>query len=99
PHAVTSIAGTFNGITNPTFSYDANGNMTKRASSSQNIYWSSFNYPLTISDSDVTGSEEVQFSYGPDHQRWEQVYTGPTGIEPTYYIGGMMDLVFIGGAP
>lgn len=94
PHAVTSITGTFNGITNPTFSYDANGNMIKRASASQNIYWSSYNYPLTISASDTTGTEEVQFSYGPDRQRWLQVYSGPSGIEETYYIGGLMDLVF-----
>ena len=28
PHAVMSITGTINGMTNPTFSYDPNGNMT-----------------------------------------------------------------------
>jgi RHS repeat-associated protein len=95
PHAVTSLTGTFNGIVNPTFSYDLNGNMSSRAGSS--ISWFSNNYPATISASDTTGSEEVQFSYGPDRQRWEQVYTGPSGTETTYYIGGLIDLVFIGG--
>jgi RHS repeat-associated protein len=97
PHAVTSLTGTFNGITNPSFSYDANGNMTNRASSGVNVTWSSYNYPITISGSDVTGSEEVQFLYGPDRQRWKQIYTGPTGVETTYYIGGLVDMVFTGG--
>ncbi len=95
PHAVTSLTGTFNGIVNPTFSYDLNGNMTSRAGST--ISWFSNNYPATISASDVTGTEELQFSYGPDRQRWEQVYTGPSGTETTYYIGGLIDLVFTGG--
>jgi RHS repeat-associated protein len=96
PHAVTSITGTFNGITNPTFSYDANGNMTDRASSGANIVWSSYNYPTSISASDVTGSEEVQFSYGPDRQRWKQTYTGPSGTEQTYYVGKTLEVVFNG---
>ena len=45
PHAVTSITGTVNGVTNPSFSYDANGNMTNRASTAVNVNWSSYNYP------------------------------------------------------
>lgn len=96
PHAVTGITGTFNGITNPSFAYDANGNMTNRASSGANITWFSYNYPAAISATDVTGSEEVEFSYGPDRQRWEQIYSGPSGTEKTYYIGGLIDLVFNG---
>ena len=95
PHAVSSITGTFNGIVNPSFSYDANGNMTSRAGSS--ISWSSYNYPTAISASDTTGNEEVQFNYGPDRQRWEQIYSGPAGTEKTYYIGGLIDLVYTGG--
>jgi RHS repeat-associated protein len=87
PHAITSITGTFNGVTNPTFSYDANGNMTNRASSSQNITWFSSNYPATVSVTDTTGSEEVQFQYGPDRQRWKQLYTGGGITETTYYVG------------
>jgi RHS repeat-associated protein len=93
PHAVSSITGTFNGIVNPSFSYDANGNMTARAGST--VSWSSYNYPTAISASDVTGSEEVQFLYGPDRQRWKQIYTSPTPTETTYYVGGLMDVVFV----
>jgi RHS repeat-associated protein len=104
PHAVTSLTGTFNGITNPTFSYDANGNMIDRASSSQNITWFSSNYPETISATDSTGSEEVQFQYGPDRQRWKQLYTGGGTTETTYYVGSgsgpapaQLEVVYSGG--
>jgi hypothetical protein len=37
PHAVTSITGTFNGIVNPTFTYDSNGNMTGRGATANVI--------------------------------------------------------------
>jgi RHS repeat-associated protein len=98
PHAVTSITGSVNGITNPVFSYDANGNMTARASTTANVSWSSYNYPTQISGSDATGTESVSFAYGPDRQRWEQTYTG-TGYstETTYYIGGLIDEVLSSG--
>ena len=53
--------------------------------------------------SDATGTETVTFEYGPDRQRWEQVYTGPTSTETTYYVGkgvgpgpGQMEVVFNG---
>lgn len=95
-HAVTSITGTFNGWTNPSFGYDGNGNMIKRASASQNIYWSTYNYPTTI----TAGSETITFQYGPDRQRWQQV----DGGETTYYVGNSgftapanVEAVFSGG--
>jgi hypothetical protein len=59
------------------------------------VSWSSYNYPTAISASDVTGNEEVQFSYGPDSLRWKQIYTSPTPTETTYYVGGLMDVVFV----
>ncbi len=96
PHAVSSITGSLNGITNPTFSYDNNGNMTDRASSTANITWSSYNYPTVISGSDATGTEEVQLFYGPDRQRWEQIYSLGSSMETTYYVGGLIDEVFSG---
>jgi RHS repeat-associated protein len=92
PHAVTSLTGTFNGITNPPFSYDSNGNMTNRAGST--VYWSSYNYPTLVEASDAAGNEEVQFFYGPDRQRYEQIYSAPGMLEHTCYIGGLMDMVF-----
>jgi RHS repeat-associated protein len=94
PHAVTSLTGTFNGITNPSFVYDANGNMTSRAGST--VTWSSYNYPTDINANDASGAEEVQLSYGPDRQRWKQIYTAPGTTENTYYIGGLLEKVVSG---
>jgi RHS repeat-associated protein len=98
PHAVSSISGTVNGP----FSYDGNGNMTARESAGQNIYWFTYNYPSSI----ISGSEEVQFLYGPDRQRWKQIYTGSSGTETTYYVGSgvqpapaQLEVVYIGGNP
>jgi hypothetical protein len=69
--------------------------MTSRAGST--ITWSTYNYPTAISANDATGAEEVQLSYGPDHQRWKQIYTAPGTTENTYYVGGLVDMVFSGG--
>jgi RHS repeat-associated protein len=95
PHAVTSLTGTFNGVVNPTFSYDANGNMTSRAGST--VSWQPYNYPHSIYAADATGAESVTFAYGPDRQRWKQTYNGPTTTEFTYFVGGLMDVVYNSG--
>jgi RHS repeat-associated protein len=71
--------------------------MTKRASTGQNVWWSSYNYPTEISATDASGAEDVQFSYGPDRQRWKQIYTGPGPVETTYYVGGLVDVVYVSG--
>jgi len=71
------------------FTYDANGNAITRFGSP--ITWSSYNYPSSVTAVDVTGTETVQFSYGPDRSRWMQNYD--SGTETTYYVGGLMEQV------
>jgi RHS repeat-associated protein len=68
--------------------------MTSRAGST--VTWSTYNYPTNISANDATGAEEVQLSYGPDRQRWKQIYTAPGTTENTYYIGGLLEKVLSG---
>jgi RHS repeat-associated protein len=68
--------------------------MTSRAGST--VTWSSYNYPTNINANDATGAEEVQLSYGPDRQRWKQIYTAPGTTENTYYIGGLLEKVLSG---
>lgn len=75
PGMLNSIRGTVHGVTNPTFSYDANGNMT--AGMGRTISYTSFNMPLTIAKSGYSAT----FTYGPDHQRVQQVDSG-TGVTP-----------------
>ena len=70
-----------------TYTYDANGNAITRNGSG--ISWTSYNYPLTIN---ATG-ESSTFSYGPRHEKWKQVYTGPSGTETTTYYGTLLETV------
>lgn len=70
PHAVSSIAGTVNGISNPTFLYDANGNMI--AGAGRTLTWTSFNIPSTIKScfgNDSTKCKSTSFLYNPEHER------------------------------
>jgi RHS repeat-associated protein len=86
-HAVTQ-AGTGTGAY--TYgSYDANGNPGTRNGST--ISWSSYNFPTSITAIDSSGTETVQFSYGPDRKRWNQNLN--SGAETTYYVGGLLEEV------
>jgi RHS repeat-associated protein len=83
PHAVTSIAGTVNGVVNPTFSYDAKGNMT--AGAGRGVTYTSFNMAATVTE----GTTTIGFVYGPDHQRAEQCVGGCTNpTATTLYLNG-----------
>lgn len=97
PHAVSSITGTVAGVANPTFTYDANGNLT--GGLGRTLTWSSHQFPLTITKaagagpgSAGTGSVTDQFVYGPELQRVKQTITvtgGPTpGTTTHWYTGG-----------
>jgi RHS repeat-associated protein len=76
------------------YSYDANGNAITRQGSS--ISWSSYNYPTTINAGSGSTAETVAFSYGPERQRWQQMYTGNSTQETTNYIGGLLEVVASG---
>jgi RHS repeat-associated protein len=73
------------------YSYDANGNAYSRQGST--ISWSSYNYPTTVNAGSGSTAETVAFSYGPDRQRWQQMYTGNSTQETTNYIGGLLEVV------
>ena len=66
PHAVTSVAGTWN----TSFQYDANGNLT--AGGERTVNSTSYNLPYTITRT-VNGSPvTTAFLYGADHERVQQ---------------------------
>jgi RHS repeat-associated protein len=71
PHAVSSITGTVNGVVNPAFSYDLNGNMTGGAG--RTITYTSYNMTSAIS----SGATNITFAYDSEHARIQQV--GPAG--------------------
>jgi len=61
-------------VVNPSFSYDANGNLLSGAGRTMN--WTSFNMPASIAKGTTTDS----FVYGPEHQRVRQVNASATTI-------------------
>ncbi|MFC4313275.1 toxin TcdB middle/N-terminal domain-containing protein [Steroidobacter flavus] len=73
-----------------TYSYDANGNAQTR--NGQNITWTSYNYPSVINGPGKT----LTFNYGPDRQRYRQVYTNGSLTETTMYVGDALEKVTIG---
>ncbi|WP_269531870.1 Ig-like domain-containing protein [Chitinimonas sp. BJYL2] len=82
PHAVSGVTGTLNGVANPTFTYDANGNMQSGAG--RTFTWFSFNQPKQITGNGRT----VNFLYDEDHLRVKEV----DGNTTTYTINPRLDL-------
>jgi RHS repeat-associated protein len=86
PHAVSSVTGTVNGSTAPSFAYDANGQLTSGAG--RTITWMSFPQPDQISAHGHT----VSFLYDDAHQRVKETDVGPTGTTTTFTINPRLDL-------
>jgi len=75
-----------------TYGYDANGNVTNR--NGHSITWTSYNYPSVVNDTGKT----LTFDYGPDRQRFRQVYTTTgSSTETTIYIGELLEKVTVDG--
>jgi RHS repeat-associated protein len=81
PHAVSAITGTVNGVTNPSFSYDANGNLVSGAG--RTVTYTSFNMPTAITLAPST----LSYTYDSEHARTMEV--GPNGT--TVYLNPRMD--------
>lgn len=82
-HAVTSIAGTVAGVTNPNFIYTANGNLNCMTTASscgsgvaRNFNWKSFNKVSSVNDN-ITGNQ-FALTYDTDHARIRQCSPGCT---------------------
>ena len=76
PHAVSSVTGVINGVTNPSYSYDANGNMTSGAG--RTLTWQSFNQVATVTE----GVTTLSYTYDAEHQRIKQ----NDGSNTIYYL-------------
>ncbi len=64
PHAVSGITGTVNGVVNPAYTYDANGNMT--AGAGRTMTYNSFNMVQSITQ----GTRTVNLYYDPEYRRY-----------------------------
>jgi RHS repeat-associated protein len=87
PHAVSSVSGTVNGVANPSYSYDLNGNM--QTNGAKSFTWTSFNMPATLTKAVLAGSPGAgvgTFLYGPEHQRLKQTWVDSAKTLSTVYL-------------
>lgn len=66
PYAVSSITGVVNGVTNPSFIYDNNGNM--ETGPGRTITWTSFNQVLQITQTLTGASATYLYDAESAHQ-------------------------------
>jgi len=97
PHAVASIMGAVNGMVNPTYGYDNNGNMLSGAGRAVN--YTAFNMIASINNG---GSTTVTFTYDGEHQRITETQTNGSTVTTTTYLNdpsfsAMADVAVSGG--
>ena len=81
PHLVSRITGTVAGLTNPSFTYDLNGNT--QSGLNRWYTWSAANLPLSVDQlSDGTQASATlrhEFLYGPDRERTREIVRAMSG--------------------
>ena len=89
PHAISSITGTVDGLTNPLYSYDGDGNLTCVSTGAgctgtvgRQVSVTAFNMADTITQ----GTTTIAFSYDDQHQRIKQVATIAGTATTTIYL-------------
>jgi RHS repeat-associated protein len=89
PHAVSAITGMVDGLNNPQYSYDANGNLTCVSSGAscggsvgRTVSLTSFNMAATLAQNGTS----LALSYDDQHQRLRQVDTGTGPAVTTDYL-------------
>ena len=92
PHAVAGIVGNVNGVVNPAYSYDANGNMI--AGGGRTVTYTAFNMASSI----MQGTTTVSLTYDSEHTRIQM--TAPSGTT-TYLndpVTGAMEEKLVAGS-
>lgn len=85
PHAVTGVAGTVNGVANPVYAYDANGNLTgvTAGSTVRTVGWTSANRVDSITQVVGGNTNKLAYLYGPELDRVQEVYSKNTVLQRT----------------
>lgn len=81
PHALSSVAGTVNGVLNPSYAYDANGNITSTAGRS--VTWTSFNKVNTITATSGSNTTVVALQYDAENERVKETVTKNGTLQKT----------------
>jgi RHS repeat-associated protein len=92
PHAVTGIAGSADGLTNPAYTYDGNGNMACVSTAAgctgtvgRSVSYTAFNMADTITQ----GSTSIAFTYDGEHHRLQQASTVSGVTTTTVYVNDL----------
>lgn len=89
PHAVSGITGTVNGEGNPSYAYDANGNLSAvvAAGGSRTVSWTSFNKVADVTRNVGGNVNRLEYHYDTDLERIREVYLR-NGVEQrtTHYL-------------
>lgn len=77
PHAVSSVTGTVDGLVNPSYTYDANGNLKTETATggSRTVTWTSYNMVASVSQTVGANTNVLAFTYGPEHDRVQETFT------------------------
>ena len=105
PHAVSAITGTVDGLTNPQYSYDGDGNLTCISTGSgctgsvgKQVSVTAFNMAATITQ----GTTSVSFVYDSEHKRIRESSTVAGTTTTTAYFNdpasGAMEEIVVAGS-
>lgn len=87
PHAVTGITGTVNGRANPTYFYDANGNLSavKQPGGAvlRSVTWNSYNKADSISQTVAGVTNKLDFLYDSEGDRVREVFSANGSVKRT----------------
>lgn len=86
PHAVSGVTGTVNGFVNPSYGYDANGNLssiTASSGGSRTTTWTSYNMVDSVTQTVAGNSNKIAFLYGPEYDRVQSTYTKNNVLQRT----------------
>jgi len=99
PHAVTGITGTVNGQANPTYLYDANGNLSsvKQPGGAvlRSVTWNSYNKADSISQTVAGVTNKLDFLYDSEGDRVREVFSANGSVKrTTVYLNAGAGLVY-----
>lgn len=98
PHAVASISGAVNGKANPSYLYDANGNLSSvklPGGVLRNAVWNSYNKADSISRIVDGVTYKLDFLYDGDGDRAREVFTANGAVQrTTHYLNAGAGLVY-----
>ena len=81
PHAVTGVVGTVNGVANPSYGYDANGNLT--SATGRTVSWTSFNKVQSITRTVGSTANTLAYVYDAEGERVKETYTQNGTVQRT----------------